>query len=264
MKFSDYLWALLNRPLKKGAENKKWFTVLGGQFDELKQVIFQLRRVWLIKTAPGKSLDLLGESRGLLRYKNESDELYRERLLAAFDTYVFGGTYPAMQKTLSSLGYSNSDIQLLYKTNPERWAEFNIFLDQKKLSELNNLDIVKKEVRRIKQASALPNYIFTYFENLRIRRIVIIGKSTRRRACGTFKGKEKEFYKVPGYIKKSGLTLRSSVMNWQSNLRTCKSQLKTLRKGFKVSSNLSLQTGFEYKLNSLRVCSKNTKTRRAV
>jgi hypothetical protein len=300
MNFFNYLWSLLNRPLKKGTENKKWLTTLGEEFDELKQSIFKLRRAWLIKTASGKSLDLLGESRGLPRYKNEVDELYRERLLAAFDTYLFGGTYPAMKKTLSTLGYPDSEIQLLYEIDPQRWAEFNIFLDQERLKQLNNLDVVKKEVRRIKQASALPNYILTYYQTFRIRGRPIIGKSTTRPACGTIvanKNNFRKFYKFVGFLadssfaldgmnikefhepfvcskKKKNINTGSSIIKDFNLVKTKESQIntikvssqktKTMKKGFIEIGSFNMDSVKEKVYNQLPVCSKNFKSRKVV
>ena len=185
MEFFNYLWGLLNRPLKKGKENKRWLTALGAELDDLQQSIFQLRKAWLVKTAPKEGLELLGEARGLPRYKDEDLELYRERVLAAFETYQNGGTYPAVKKTLSVLGYPNSEIQLLYNIDPDRWAEFNIFLNQEKINEAKNLDVVKKEIRRVKQASSLPNYIATYYQKFLLKPKDIIANSNLRPACGT-------------------------------------------------------------------------------
>ncbi|MDI3547877.1 MAG: hypothetical protein PWR10_1529 [Halanaerobiales bacterium] len=332
MKFFDYLWALLNRPLKKGQENKKWFTALGAILEDAKQAIFQIRRAWFILTAPGPALDVLGKARGLPRYANESNEAYRKRLLNAFETYVLSGTDSGMLKALSALGYDNTEIQPVYEVDPERWSELYIFIDQDIVKELNNFDIVQKEARRVKRAIALLNYVFTYYETLRVRSYDFLGRSTRRPACGTFKGKEKEFYKVTGYVEnrevsinkrtiegifnplvsskktkintpgalstsdltlvslnnslinnklmvssqrtKSGSTagkgfykvvsLNGSSLSEQSNLRVCKNQLKTIRTGFENNNNISLLPGVSYTVNSLPVCSKNTKTRRVV
>lgn len=231
MKFFDYLWALLNRPLSKGEENKKWFTTLGSILDETKQAIFKIRRAWFIKTAPSEVLEVLGQARGLTRYSGESYEAYRKRVLNAFETYILSGTDAGMLKTLSALGYPNTQIQPLYELDPARWAELYIYIDQDIIRELGNFDIVQKEARRVKRAIALLNYVFTYYQTFKLRNYDLVGHSTERRACGTFKGKEKPFNKIVGHVEKR---------------------------------NLAITSAFEYKINSLRVCSPNTKTRRVV
>ncbi|GAB6100447.1 hypothetical protein JCM16358_23260 [Halanaerocella petrolearia] len=257
MNFFNYLWGLLNRPLKKGEENKKWLTTLGEELDELKQSIFDVRRAWLVKTAPKNGLELLGEARGLPRYKGEDIELYRERVLAAFDTYQQGGTYPAMKKTLSVLGYPNSEIQLLYKTDPDRWAEFNIFLNQEKINETQNLDIVKKEVRRIKQASSLPNYIATYYQKLIIRTKEITGNSDKRPACGTITSSDNnfcKFHKYEGHAEKSIFNLSFQDIVADHKPQECSKTQKNVNQGLAVRSDFNLTKTTESESNQPVSC----------
>jgi hypothetical protein len=268
MKFKEYLWDLAHYPLKRlkkdDSDTFKFFKVVGQVLDELKEKIFLLRRQTIIATSKGKGLDKHGEDRKMPRYSEESDKQYQKRLLAKYEIAKMAGTKEGILKTLYNLGYDNAEWQPLFLTDPLRWAEFYVFIDQDRINELNNFEIVQREVRKIKQASSLPNYVFTYFQEFRIRSYIILGRSITRPACGTFKGKQKKFYKVVGYVNNSKIVMLNSMIIQQSNLMTCKSQLKTFRNGFKFLSNVSLETSFTYEYNSLRVCSKDTKTRRFV
>lgn len=263
MEFFNYLWGLLNRPLKKGKENKRWLTALGAELDDLKQSIFQLRKAWLVKTAPKEGLELLGEARGLPRYKDEDLELYRERVLAAFETYQNGGTYPAVKKTLSVLGYPNSEIQLLYNIDPDRWAEFNIFLNQEKINEAKNLDVVKKEIRRVKQASSLPNYIATYYQKFLLKPKDIIANSNLRPACGTiscYQDNFNRFYRYGGHLEKNIFSLLAQDITANFTPRVCRNDLKNANNGLKIKTRLVIDEFIKVKDNKLKVCSLLTKT----
>lgn len=120
MKFSDYLWALLPRPFKVKSgddppETKRWANALGEVFDDIKISAFALRRSWIASTSEGKALDFHGEERNLPRYPGESDELYKGRVLAAYEMYALGGTDPGIIRTLELLGYPQAAIYPLYK-----------------------------------------------------------------------------------------------------------------------------------------------------
>jgi hypothetical protein len=127
-RFGDYLWALLSRPYKTaaGTEIERWVGVLGSALDTQKESVFGVRRAWLVQAATGSALDLLGKERGIPRLAGETDATYRARLTAAFVEQK--GTIPALLDAFNTLGFSSAEVEELFRTDPERWAEFRVLL----------------------------------------------------------------------------------------------------------------------------------------
>ena len=120
MTFGEYLWGLLTSALRRSADGdlRKWVDAWGAQLDLAKAAIFKLRRSWLIATAQGQALDVIGQGRKLPRYPGETDDDYRLRLSAAWEIYRRGGTIPGMPEALRLIGYPEADIYELYKDGP--------------------------------------------------------------------------------------------------------------------------------------------------
>lgn len=70
----------------------------------------------------------------------------------------WGGTRQGVLYALTSLGYDKSYIEPFSVQDPERWAEFIIFLKGSKQSGVYNLDVIDAEVRKVKQGSSKPAY----------------------------------------------------------------------------------------------------------
>lgn len=128
MTFKEYLWKLLTRPfkLKNDTESKCYVDVLGDVQEEAKRAMFKLRRSWVVGTATGKALDLLGEARGIRRYTGEADASLQRRVDSAYEIYMLGGTVPGMLQGLTSLGFPDS--QILEGQEGLSWAEFVVVL----------------------------------------------------------------------------------------------------------------------------------------
>lgn len=180
MKFGEYLWSLLSSPFKRAedGELRKWVETLGEQLDEAKASIFAMRRSWLIGTAQGRALDLIGQSRKLPRYPGEDDEAYRRRLSAAWEIYRRGGTIPGMQEALRLIGFPDAEIYELYKDGPVapfhdgayrydrqvrhkggvRWAEFRVRtrLDDDKSLTRTDMAVLMDTIYRVKPARSMP------------------------------------------------------------------------------------------------------------
>ena len=140
MNMLDILWAktpgFFKRTLKK-EESDTWklWNSIGPILDSAKNNVFSVRRAALIATAEGDELDKHGRDRRMSRYAGESDDDYRNRLMAAYDLYREGGTEPGMQKVLAQLEYPDAEVYPLYKEkyqanpNPEylgKWSQFLI------------------------------------------------------------------------------------------------------------------------------------------
>lgn len=180
MKFGEYLWKLLSSPFKQSedGELRKWVDVLGETLDEAKLSIFAMRRSWVIATASGQALDLIGRSRKLPRYPGEDDEAYRRRLSAAWEIYRRGGTIPGMQEALRLIGFPDAEIYELYKDGPVspfhdgtyrydrevrhkggvRWAEFRVRarLDDEKALTRTDMAVLMDTIYRVKPARSMP------------------------------------------------------------------------------------------------------------
>ncbi len=131
MTFAEYFWYLLHRVFKRAPKNsdaEKLAKALGPNYDLAQETIFRLREQSFLATATGKALDQLGRDRGLPRYREETDEEYQLRLLAAYSIHSQIGTAAAMLDTFQRLGFTDAEIQELRAEDPNRWAEFRVNL----------------------------------------------------------------------------------------------------------------------------------------
>jgi|UPI0006B6950B hypothetical protein len=160
MNFLEYLWYLAHKPLRVKEESKsdvyKFFKPFAKILDKAKEKIFLVRRQALIGTASGKALDKHGEGRKIKRFPDEDDEAFRRRILAKPKIAKLAGTYNGIVETIKSLGYEDVEIIPLYKEDPERWAEFVIYLKDE--VKYKDIDVIHNEVIKVKQASSKPNY----------------------------------------------------------------------------------------------------------
>ncbi len=169
MNFGEYMFHLLTTPLKRQkSSNQFWifFKVVGSLFDDTKSDIFRLRKECNITTASRVMLPVHGTDRDMVRLKSEGTEYFRRRLLMKAIVAEMAGTEAGILYALQALGYGNCYITPVWETDPERWAEFylhlNIDLDTEPKLELK---VIQEEVRKVKEASAKPNYILHYKTN---------------------------------------------------------------------------------------------------
>lgn len=268
MKFADYLWYLAHRPLKMTTKDEsevyRLFTVFGKILDEAKEKIFLVRRQALIGTATGKALDKHGNDRQLKRFAGESDEQYRKRLLAKYENAKAAGTYRGIVNLLKSLGYENAEVKPLYLEDPERWAEFYIFIDKKLMDELGNYEILVREVKRIKQASSLPVYVLTHYSDFKIRTRYIEGLSTTVNETGTIACGGIKHLKNIGYKKTSTINIQNYAIKALSNLKSISKENKFINSGLKKSSSISFGTQYISVYSQPLICSKELKFVRRV
>ena len=88
------------------------------------------------------------------RLEGESIENYRARLSMKGIISEWGGTKSGILYALTSLGYEQSTIEPFSYQDPERWAEFIVFLKGSKQSGVNNLAVIDAEVRKVKEVHA--------------------------------------------------------------------------------------------------------------
>lgn len=182
MTFAEYLWELLSSPFKRrpDGEMRRWVDSLGHEMDQAKAAVFRMRRLWLVLSAEGQALDLIGKSRSLPRYPGESDDAYRRRLSAAWIIFSQGGTLPGMREALRLIGYPDAVIHELYKDGPQapfhngaamhdgglqhqggvRWAEFTVRtrLEDRDVTRAD-MAVLMDTIFRLKPARSLPTAV---------------------------------------------------------------------------------------------------------
>ena len=160
--FGAYMFDLLFAPLKRGkrAANQFFifFKVVGRIFDGMKKDAFRLRDELNVATASPVMLPVHGQDRDMPRLEGESIENYRARLSMKGIISEWGGTKSGILYALTSLGYEQSTIEPFSYQDPERWAEFIVFLKGSKQSGVNNLAVIDAEVRKVKEGSSKPAY----------------------------------------------------------------------------------------------------------
>ena len=171
MNFGEYMFFLLTAPLKKHKSTNQiriFLKVMGSLFDDTKQDIFRIRRECGIVTASRPMLQVHGEDRDMVRLKGEEIEYFRWRLLMKAIVAEKAGTEEGILFALKALGYQNCYITPVWKDNPERWAEFYLHLDIDLDTEPRlDLKVIMEEVRKVKEASAKPNYMLHYTTSTR-------------------------------------------------------------------------------------------------
>ena len=266
MKFVDYLWFLahgvLKRTRKEESDVYKLFDAAGNILDTAKTNIFLVRRQGLIATASGNALDNHGRGRKLPRYAGETDDQYRKRLLSKREISEKAGTVEGIILALRSLGFNRAELEPLYLEDPERWAEFYIYLDQDLLTQYGNLEAVERVVRDVKQASSLHNFIFTYYKDMRIRCEDQWGLSDLRRfrcglnKCGTLNsGTVGRSYAAAERMNTSS----ASALQTLKESGTMASGEVVFRKnvGMNYTSAAAAQAVFGQSFKTIQVCKKN-------
>jgi len=166
--FGEYMFSLLFAPLKKGrrAVNQLgvFFRVVGRIFDGMKRDAFRIREEASIATASPVMLPVHGQDRDMPRLEGEDIEAYRGRLSMKGIISEWGGTRQGILYALASLGYMQSDVQPFSLQNPERWAEFIVYMGKGNGRAVRDLVIVYQEIMRVKQASSKLAYL-VYTDN---------------------------------------------------------------------------------------------------
>ncbi|MDL2288262.1 hypothetical protein LJC32_02655 [Oscillospiraceae bacterium OttesenSCG-928-F05] len=160
--FGTYMFSLLYGALKRRREGinqlQIFCHVMGRHFDALKQAAFRLRTESMIMSASDIMLPEHGKDRGMDRLPGETAEGYRTRLAMKATIAERAGTLPGVLDAVAALGYDQSAIEPFYVYDPERWAEFIIWLKGSEQSGVNDISIIDAEVRKVKEASAKPVY----------------------------------------------------------------------------------------------------------
>lgn len=172
-KFQDYLFSLLSSPLQKGSKVTNQFYILfkvfGKLLDRTKQDIFRVRAESMIMTASEIMLVEHGIDRDMPRLKGESVENYRMRLAMKSEIAERAGMDEGIRLAVRALGYESAYTEPYYIHDPERWAEFIVYLSSSEQSGVNDIAIIDREVMKVKPARSKPNYGIGADHNLIIK-----------------------------------------------------------------------------------------------
>jgi hypothetical protein len=166
----SYARELLPPWAQAGLEAGRLADAFGAAAAQAQVALYGLRRQWVIRTATGPALDEHGRHRGLPRSAGESDDAYRERLLAAFTVRLSSNTPAGLLALLAALGLSVASIyehrldalprfdgayryngSLRFDGN-KRWAEFSVILQPGTGISPAQLFLLVQEVGRSKPA----------------------------------------------------------------------------------------------------------------
>ena len=192
--FGEYMFDLLLGPMKKGKQSvnqfRIFFRVIGRIFDGMKQDAFRVRDEANVASASPVMLPVHGQDRDMPRLEGEDIEAYRTRLSMKGLISEWGGTKTGILYALTALGYEQSYIEPFALQDPERWAEFIVFLRGSKQSGVNNLNVIDAEVMKVKEGSSLPAYGMDAGNVIKIASVFEAGTSRYPRCgdivCGIF------------------------------------------------------------------------------
>lgn len=161
--FGEYMFALLFAPLKRGkrAVNQFYifFKVTGRIFDSMKKDVFRVRNEANVASASPAMLPVHGQDRDMTRLEGEDVESYRTRLSMKGVISEWSGTKTGILYVLTALGYDGkSTVEPLFRQDSDRWAEFLVRIQYDLDGNYTGLEALRKEVRKIKQASSRDNY----------------------------------------------------------------------------------------------------------
>lgn len=188
--FGEYMFSLLLCTLKKGkrAMNQFWifFRIIGREFDDLRAAIFRVREESNVASASEAMLNVHGQDRGMARIAGEDAESYRTRLVMKGVVSTWGGTKKGILYALAAMGWDRSYIKPAATQDPERWAEFIVYLGSSSENSIPALESIDAEVRKVKEASSRPDY------GIEDRKFVEIREASRTgmydlRICGRFR-----------------------------------------------------------------------------
>lgn len=185
--FGEYMFDLLFAPLKKGKRSVNqlyiFFKVVGRIFDGMKEDTFRVRNEANVASASPAMLPVHGQDRDMPRLPGEDVESYRTRLAMKGIISEWGGTRQGILYALTALGYDKSFIEPFALQDPDRWAEFIVFLNGSKQSGITNLAVIDAEVRKVKEGSSKPAYGLEAGNVIELRSRVFTGVSHYPR-CG--------------------------------------------------------------------------------
>ena len=165
-KFCDYMYYLLTSPFKRVKKSiNQWyilFRVLGRRFDDALESLYNAEDQTMLATCEPEMLSVHAEDRKMTRYPGEEDENFRARIANYPEVLRLGGSDAGIMIAVKALGFDSVKIVKAkdLKSNEERWAEFYVIINFDPDARLPiGYEVLRKEVRKAKQVTALDNYL---------------------------------------------------------------------------------------------------------
>lgn len=131
-----------------------------GVLDDARESALWLRDQFLPDRCETANLDEFARSRGITRAAYETDEQYYGRVRLAWNWFVTGGRESGVKRIVSdACGIDTVDIINLRDTDPERWAEFAVRINNIQGDMLTKLPTMTWAINEVKPArSKLTGY----------------------------------------------------------------------------------------------------------
>jgi hypothetical protein len=167
--FVEYMWYMLTTPFKQVKKSiNQWYifcNIFGRRFDETHEDIMRARDESMVASCCDEMLRVHGRERSLARHDGEDMENFRSRIAMYEEICALGGLNTGIILAVSALGYEDVSIESMSEHTGDitRWAEFIVLIRMEASKEHPvSLNIIKKTVRRWKEAGAKDNYLFNY------------------------------------------------------------------------------------------------------
>lgn len=126
--------------------------------DTVRKDITAMRDQFVVPKADDSLITNYGVSRGIPRTRFDNDKQYRTRVEKALAWHKLGGKNQGLIQILEEYGYPNGEIENLRRTDPARWATFNVnlldpgeSLDQEKVNAIFEIANMYKPGRSVIQ-----------------------------------------------------------------------------------------------------------------
>jgi hypothetical protein len=128
--FRDYMIELAP-PWLRGRWGEAWNGTVGLVMDMTAEGAMQAVKARFLKRGPADALPYAGTDRQIERAPGEPDDVYRARLLAAFETWRLAGTNKGILTALAVIGYSKARIFESHDWYPidPRWWRFWLVIE---------------------------------------------------------------------------------------------------------------------------------------
>lgn len=143
--------------------------------DACRRDILWLREQWLAEKAEAELVPGYGESRGMLRFRFDTDESYRRRVVNAWAWHQLGGKTRGLERIYAENGL---EATVSSSPNPELWAHFRVRINIESLFfGLEALEMVFWLANEFKPARSVLEGLWTFGKTDLDRRVAIAARS---------------------------------------------------------------------------------------
>jgi len=164
----DWLWEISPTSFKTGNKEKterdvyKLYQAWEVNIENFRQHAFTVRRQRFPQFANSNALYLLGKERGFSKFKSETEEEFRNRVINAIPWYEKAGTVKGIKEILSLYGFENVKITPVLQTDPSRWAEFRVEADVRNGISEEKFSLISELLPKIKPTHEVLEKLIIY------------------------------------------------------------------------------------------------------